>query len=252
MSEENVMSGFDIDALLRFSPAEYLCERCYALISATTGITLRCPCCGARYLPSEAYPDPRLYLAERGFAIHSPDLIEHSRRLARIARDLRISLSGGPHAGYPPLRALLEALNTAQYFVHFTTYGLSALLLGALKLTSLRIDVRGVVSGLKQEVMMRELIDFATETPRLQLQVFQAETAAFPHQKIVIIDGLLAFKGSANMTDFGWRKAARGREVIEPVTNIAEVIELNNRFFSPLCAALSPDRSNGARGAAGV
>jgi hypothetical protein len=36
------------------------------------------------------------------------------------------------------------------------------------------------------------------------------------------------------MTDFGWRKAAHGHEVIEPVTNVGEVVDLHNRFFSPV------------------
>ncbi len=47
---------------------------------------------------------------------------------------------------------------------------------------------------------------------------------------------MIAFKGSANLTDIGWRKAAHGAEVIDMVTDVREVCELNNRFFSPVWA----------------
>lgn len=64
-------------------------------------------------------------------------------------------------------------------------------------------------------------------------------TSPIPHQKILVIDVLIAFKGSANLTLSGWRKAANGREFLEIVTNIDDVIDLNNRFFSPVWADLN-------------
>jgi hypothetical protein len=53
------------------------------------------------------------------------------------------------------------------------------------------------------------------------------------HQKLVIIDGLLAFKGSANLTLNGWRKAAKGLDLVEVVTDVNEVTQLHNEYFSP-------------------
>jgi phosphatidylserine/phosphatidylglycerophosphate/cardiolipin synthase-like enzyme len=134
------------------------------------------------------------------------------------------------------MRALMHALQHAEHFVHFTTYGISALIVGALRLTAQRVTVRGVVSGVRNEAMLRELTSFHDEAPDFHIRVMSGEDGYFPHQKIVIIDGLLAFKGSANMTDYGWRKAAEGREVIDAVTDNAEVVDLNNRFFSPIWA----------------
>ena len=142
------------------------------------------------------------------------------------------------------MRALLAALQTAQQSVHFTTYGLSALLLGALKLTAQRIDVRGIVSGIKNDSMLRELTEYADEAPRMNLRVYPNESQYFPHQKIIVIDGLLAFKGSANMTDFGWRKAALGREVIEPMTDVGEVVDLHNRFSARCGRAITPPKKS--------
>ncbi len=241
------MPGFDISSLLRFAPPEFLCERCCALLptvpqAAPTGKTplLRCPVCGVQYIPTEDYPLPGDYLTARGMNVHFRDVIAHSRELARIARDMRTAMTGQT-PDYPPMRALLEALHSAQQFVHFTTYGISALLLGSLKMAAQRVDVRGVVSGVKNEGVYKELTEYRDEAPRLKTRVFQQEGQYFPHQKIIVIDGLMAFKGSANLTDFGWRKAAQGREVIDIVTDVTDVIDLHNRYFSPVWASFSSD-----------
>lgn len=222
--------SFDLDSLLRFSPPRFLCESCYALLHEVNGA---CPVCGARYIPTDEFPTSAGYLAHKGLDLQFNDLIEHCRDLAQIARRTRESLAA-PQPFYLPMRALFAALQTAEQFVHFTTYGISAMLLGALKLTAQRVDVRGVVSGVKTENILRELTDYTEEAPHLNIRLFPNESPYFPHQKIIVVDGLLAFKGSANMTDFGWRKAAHRREVIEPVTDVAEVVDLHNRFFSPV------------------
>lgn len=231
------MPSFDIDSLLHFAPPEFICERCCALLThvSRAKAPLTCPVCGVAYVPTEDYPHPAEYLAARGCAVQFDGLIEHSRELAKIASALRHSLHAKPNTNtYPPMRALLETLNSAQQFIHFTTFGMSALLLGALKLAAQRIDVRGIVSGIKHESMFRELTEFPDEAPRLKARIFHTEGQFYPHQKLIIVDGLVVFKGSANMTDFGWRKAAQGREVIEIVTDVNEVVSLHNRFFAPV------------------
>jgi phosphatidylserine/phosphatidylglycerophosphate/cardiolipin synthase-like enzyme len=60
-----------------------------------------------------------------------------------------------------------------------------------------------------------------------------------PHQKLVVIDGLMGFKGSANLTQTAWRKAEIGYDEIEVVTDVEKVINLHNRYFSPVWADLS-------------
>ncbi len=235
------MPGFDIESLLRFSPPQFLCERCCGLLNASIsvqkqGTSLCCPVCGVAYVPTEDFPTPTDYLKSRGLEVRFHDLFGHSRKLAHVAHEMRRSLLSGS-LQYPPMRALMEAMYSAEQFIHFTTYGISALLLGGLKMAAQRVDVRGIVSGIKHDSMVRELTDFRDEAPRLHTRVFQNEGQYFPHQKIIVIDGLLAFKGSANMTDFGWRKAAQGREVIEVVTDVNEVIDLHNRYFSPVWAS---------------
>lgn len=235
------MYHFDLDSLLRFTPPRFLCERCSALLTDISPgqDSFSCPVCGVRYVADATPLRPEDYLRMRGLAIDFPDVIGHGQQLARIARQARESLMG-KRALYPPMRALLEALGVAQHFVHFTTFGISAMLVGALKMTAQRVDVRGVVSGIKQNALYQELTGYTDESPRMVIRVFTDDALHFPHQKIIVIDGLIAFKGSANLTDFAWRKAAQGHEVIELVTDVAEVVELHNRFFSPVWAALTP------------
>ncbi|MDL1900233.1 hypothetical protein FBR02_05635 [Anaerolineae bacterium CFX9] len=232
------MQGFDIDSLLRFTPPEFMCERCCGLIVNVqpNASRWRCPVCDEDYLSTDEYPTALEAMRARGMQLAFHDLVAHSQKLARVARNTRASMMKR-NPSYPPLRALFETLASAEKFIHFSTYGISAMLLGALKMASLRVDVRGVVSGVKNDALYKELTGYTNETPRLNLRVYNGESAYFPHQKIVVVDGLMAFKGSANLTDFGWRRAAYGREVIEAVTDIDEVIGLNNRFFSPVWLA---------------
>jgi hypothetical protein len=218
---ERFMAGFNLDQLLQFQLPQVRCTGCLALHTAST-VPALCGCCG------QPLEDAR--------PLHFADPIVHGQHLARIARELRQSQATSVPT-FPPMRALFETLAAAQQFVHFTTYGISAMLLGAVKLASFHIDVRGVISGIKNDSLLKELMSFPDESPNLQLRLAQQEAHSFPHQKIIVVDGLVAFKGSANLTDYGWRKAAFGREYIEMVTDMNEVAELHNRFFSPVWAA---------------
>jgi hypothetical protein len=129
------------------------------------------------------------------------------------------------------------ALSEARSFVHFISWGITQLMIGALKVTAQRVPVRGIVSGSVGEQIMCEVDDFKNESPNLDIKF--CETAGLrsidiPHQKLIVIDGLLAFKGSANLTQKSWRSAAKGMEIIEVVSNIDEIISLHNQFFSTI------------------
>ncbi len=234
------MQPFDLDSLLNFSPPEYLCERCFALLALSPDVRVgRCPVCGVSYVPTAEFPTCGTYLESKQLRLRFNDPLAHGRELALIARQGRANAPD-----YPPMRALLAALAAAEQFVHVTTYGVSALLLGALKLAAQRVDVRGVVSGVKNDGILRELTAYPEEAPRLDARLFQQDNPRFPHQKIIVVDGMLAFKGSANLTDFGWRKAATGGEVVEFVTDLRDVAELHNRFFSPAWRAYDDARQS--------
>jgi hypothetical protein len=255
---------FDIASLRAFAPAEFQCEKCLALLkgdlyfeSLCLDQHITCPLCRVIYRPTEAYPAKAWndYLNMRQLTcLNAKEALAQAHRLAEIAEcmgfyQLPTAQRNGytdSHA-YPPLRGLLNALRVAQKFVHFTTYGgIPHLLIGALKVTAQCVRVRGIVSGTQGEVLsegtVAELTNYRDEAPDMDVKIYDPSFtgwAAMPHQKLIIIDGLLAFKGSANLTLAGWRKAAQGRDTVEVVTDVDQVIELNNRLFAPIWAELS-------------
>ena len=251
--------SFDIDSLLHFQAPQYQCQKCRALflqlpIRGTElyhgKSPLKCPVCQVEYLPTAHYP--REKWADYLSGVYHPRIFErsfsfqHAIGLARIAERMR-NYHQNPTSEfkYVPLRALFEALSYAEIFVQFTTYGIHPLIIGALKLASQRLFVRGIMSGAKgemiSEAVLSELNDEDQEAPLMKVKHYGADAGykGMPHQKLVIIDGLLAFKGAANLTLAGWRKAAHGRDVVEVVTKVDEIIDLNNRLFSPIWAELS-------------
>jgi phosphatidylserine/phosphatidylglycerophosphate/cardiolipin synthase-like enzyme len=113
-------------------------------------------------------------------------------------------------------------------------------MIGALKLTSMKVPVFGFVSNVEDHARL-ELVDFPTEAPNLNAHVIQPQEGAFdaPHQKLIVVDGLLAFKGSTNLTNRAMRKADRGLDLSETVTDFEKVTELNNRYFAPVWKKLA-------------
>jgi phosphatidylserine/phosphatidylglycerophosphate/cardiolipin synthase-like enzyme len=105
--------------------------------------------------------------------------------------------------------------------------------------------VRGIVANV-DERMLDEFTLLKNEAPSGYFDIIpllrREPWQDFPHQKLLVVDGLLAFKGSANLTLNGWRKAARGLEHIEAVTTVNEVIDLHNKLFSPVWCSRKGDR----------
>jgi phosphatidylserine/phosphatidylglycerophosphate/cardiolipin synthase-like enzyme len=245
VKEHRIMPGFDIGSLLNFEPARFQCERCLGLLKQTpkdfTGKTNpTCPLCKVTYIATDTFSTSQMdrYLEHMGYSVQIENIFEHCKNLATIAlkvRSLEQTNESYPPEAYPPLRGLFEALNYARQFVHFTSYGISHLLIGALKLAAQRVSVRGLISGIDEQTK-RELEDFKEEAPRFAVRTFAADNQwkEIPHQKLLVIDGLLAFKGSANLTLNAWRKAAQGLEILEVVSDVEEVINLHNKYFSPI------------------
>ncbi|HLY24361.1 MAG TPA: hypothetical protein VKT83_17990 [bacterium] len=228
---------FDIKSLLNFDPPSYRCKACLGILNfhdifLRGASEPRCPVCAALYIPMEDYTHRQIwpYMESQGLFIRYENVIEHARMLALIADC------------HPPLTTLLKALTQAKHFVHFVTFGMSHILVGVLKMTAVRVPVCGIVSNV-DEGLADELTGHRDEAPNLNVKVFVKgfernappdDWSRIPHQKLVVVDGLLAFKGSANLTVSAWRKAAEGRDAIELVTNVREVKDLNNRYFSPV------------------
>jgi hypothetical protein len=241
--------GFDISSLTKFRPSGYLCQKCLALLDwddwtffAEDEVPV-CPVCRVRYMPTDDFTGDRVtdYLKARGRKIVFKDLMAHSRTLAEIAQRARDSQHPKVWS-QRPIQPLFHALLFANVFVHFVTYGISPLFVGAIKLAAQRVPMRGIVSNADSQAK-DEFTVHGAEAPLLTVKLFErsdrpADWDAMPHQKLIVIDGLLAFKGSANLTTAGWRKSAQGLDVIEVVTDVTEVKELHNRYFCPIWARL--------------
>ncbi|WP_204142028.1 phosphatidylserine/phosphatidylglycerophosphate/cardiolipin synthase family protein [Halomicronema sp. CCY15110] len=187
---------------------------------------LRCPSCEVLYICSGSSKAREIGSFLKGYRISSVDnVLGHSRKLLRASGDLYES----------PISKLFCALSKAEKYIHFVSYGIHDQVIGVLKAAKFRgVRVRGVVSNVNHWTA-NELKDTNKEMPYgWEINTYDSGTnyEEYPHQKVVIIDGLIAFKGSANLTMNGLRKAARGRDDFERVTNINKVIELNNRLFS--------------------
>jgi phosphatidylserine/phosphatidylglycerophosphate/cardiolipin synthase-like enzyme len=239
----SINSSSDNQFLTTLPPALAHCEKCLAISKAmrrNQKQQIYCPVCRVEYVFEGNFKiEPfRAYFRKRGFYIDIDNPIEHIKHLGVIANRVQ---QDSPD--YPPLKGLFESINKAQQFIHFTTFGINQQILGALKLAAQRIQVRGIVSlPPNQAWLLPELECYRNEAPGLTIKTVCASSRNWeelPHQKLVVIDGLVAFKGSVNLTPTAWRKAARGYDEVEVLTDVEKVINLHNRYFSPIWADLS-------------
>ena len=230
------MADFNLQTLYNFHPPRFMCEHCFGLLTDPVPMpprgsagNFRCPVCDAEYAPSKTYSryDVGNYLEKRGLSLECDNLLLHCTELA--------SATMPPPSGSDrlPMQMLLEALGRAEHFVHVVTYGISEFFSGVLKVLAQKVRVRGIVAN-ADERTLDEFRAHAQEAFLLDVSCYLRGDAwdDFPHQKLIVIDGLLAFTGSANLTLSGWRKAARGKEHVEVVTKVNQVIQLHNRLFA--------------------
>jgi hypothetical protein len=238
---------FILDSLWPSPVPQYVCQHCCALLTDAPfdpqTRAARCPVCAVVYVPTAAYAAEEVgtYLQAHGLALRFQDGLGHSSQLAILAACAR-GFRAAPHAAaagyaYPPLRVILEALHHAQQFVHFRTAGLSPQLLGALKLTALRIGVRGLVWG--GDAGLPDDLQRLDEAPRLQIRLGPLLEQEVNPQPLIVVDGLLAFTGAADLTVAGLHQAAAAPDRFLVVTDVPEVVQLHNHLISPTWATQS-------------
>lgn len=250
------VTGFDITSLLDFKPPRWICPACRALVAGMKAVKrdgvdpwsnsspYTCEVCHVEFVKAEGRwnGDKNLYdyLREEKLTIDHKDLVPHSMALAKVIRSSR---GDKYHDPWPTMRTFFEVISRASYFVHFSSWGISHQMIGALKMASMKVPVYGFVSSVEAHARA-ELTEYPTEAPNLTARVVPTDQGAWdaPHQKLLIIDGLVAFKGSTNLTNAGARKADRSLDLSEVVTDFAQVATLNNRYFAPVWKRLSaPD-----------
>ncbi|MFB2918149.1 MULTISPECIES: phospholipase D-like domain-containing protein [Aerosakkonema] len=244
--------SLDILSLRQFQPGKAHCQKCLAIfthIPRQEKQKIQCPFCGVRYLVDanwevEQYSLIRSHFRKQQLYINDIDnIFQHCQNLAEIAYKVR---QHTPE--YSPCTGLLDALDLAQRFFHFITFGISPQFLGALKLKARRIPIRGIVSlSSDQFSLRRELQDYQNEAQNLTIKLVQPSSSNWgdlPHQKLGVVDGLLTFKGSVNLTPTAYRKAGNFYDEVEVLTDVSKVIEHHNRYFSPIWADLSDGYGN--------
>lgn len=200
-----------------------------------------CPVCKVIFVKDDDRwsGDKNIYdhARDEGWVIEHRDLFAHATALARVVRQARGSRYSDQ---WPTMRTFFEVISRARYFVHFTSWGISHVMIGALKMASMRVPVFGFVSDVSQSART-ELTEFPSEAPKLAAKAIPSSQGIYdaPHQKILIVDGLVAFKGSTNLTNAGPRRADRQLDVAEVVTDFEQVTSLNNRYFAPVWRRLT-------------
>ena len=231
-------------SLLNFEQPLAQCQKCLAIspnLARNHKRQIHCSHCGVEYIVNSSSPVElvRSHFRKQHLYINDiEDIFGHCQRLASIAHRLQQNT-----LDYPPIQGLLEAQKQAQRFIHINSWGISREFLMALKLVAQDIPVRAIISlPQNQNWLLNELHNYRNEAPNLEIKTVCASSHNWdklPHQKLIVVDGLLAFKGSANLTLAAWRKAQWDYDEIEVVTDVEKVISLHNRYFSPIWAKLS-------------
>ena len=136
-------------------------------------------------------------------------------------------ISTCPSLGYTPnIWNISEAIRKAKHFIHVVTTTIDKHFFSLLYYKSKSDPLVEVKLVIKELGKMRGYIADLIYVSNLENKVKVHEEA---HQKLVIIDGVLAFKGSANLTEQGWRREGEIREIVA----IPRIVEkLNERFFA--------------------
>ncbi len=182
------MSNFDISTFRTFNPPKFRCKKCCALLRSMrfSGIDkVFCPVCNVAYVGKQTLYDYRKYLKGHDLFIQTDGMIEHCQKLAGI-----VAFFNDNSADYPPMKALLDAINAARSFIHFTTYGLSWIIYDALKLKAQTTPICGIASNISTN-FLEELNNYPLERGKMQLQVYGQrkqgeEWDAVPHQKLLV------------------------------------------------------------------
>lgn len=140
---------------------------------------------------------------------------------------------------YAAKPVVAEMCKNAALYVHFSTYTIDEVMLGFLE-EALKngVQVAGVV-GLseKMNAQISRLNDEYKEICNIiPWQCRYGDRYILPHQKFIIVDGIVGLAGSMNFTNSGFEKHDQNPpfELLWPITDIDTIISVNNEYLSPL------------------
>lgn len=141
---------------------------------------------------------------------------------------------------YEPLALLFQAIGAASWYIHFVTYSVDSTILGALQMASNKVQVRGIVGNLNDynRNALEAVNGLDVQSPFAKFAIMTSTTRTpmidGVHNKMLFIDGVLAIRGSANLTINAYSKASRKSltESVEAVTIPDAAAELHNTYFA--------------------
>lgn len=175
--------------------------------------------------------------------------------LHRIAQDLYTLTKYTPRDR--KIASLMKLIADARHFIHFETRTIDSFFLGLFYLASYRVTVKGTVglnyeeaqrvNGYIRPLLRREVADeeeralfpegftgyYRAYAPNAEIHFDPRSNHESVHRKRVIIDGVVAITSSRNLTMNGWVSNIEGEDTPKVVSDLSEVVGLNNQEFSP-------------------
>jgi len=150
-----------------------------------------------------------------------------------------------PRPQYQPINFLIRALIEAKYFIHIAAESIDDFFLGMLAiklLESPEMEIRVIVWHPQKIYQHLERLwdssvimkGFKNRERPFWIRGIILETIPEAHSKLIVVDGYIVFKGSANATLAGWSRG--DKEIIEFSKNRPEIVDLNNQFFAKVMA----------------
>jgi len=143
-----------------------------------------------------------------------------------------------PRPGYRPLDYLIQSLNRTKHFIHIVTESIDGFFIGMLAMKYYESDIeihiivwhpQKMYPDLKRLMEHSVFIKGYERGVRPFARGILVETISEAHQKLIILDGCIAFYGSANTTLDGWTRLG---ELIRFTNDQEEIQNLNRNFFS--------------------
>lgn len=147
-----------------------------------------------------------------------------------------------PKPEYRPLNYVVEALAKASLFIHVATESIDGFFLGMLSIKQFEPEIEQRVILWHPRTMYQDLghlmdhskiVKGYEHRERPLARGLLVMTISRAHQKLIVVDGCIAFKGSANATLDGWTEQGN---LIEFVTDRRDIQELNQTYFAEYTA----------------
>lgn len=225
----------------------YFCRKCNALAVEARKFykfskkidepKIECPTCGLTYIYTEDFSREEFgdYLSAIGCSIRIDDAEEQRARLPQWVGSIETASEPGPRK----VADLLEELVPhARAFIHLTLMRLTPAVYRVLAGAERNVPVRVMCLAADEDVH-REARSAGERQSRLEIRFTEGTSTDIPHDKILVVDGLVAITGNSGIRGKMPHPRAEIWESVRADTDPERIISLNNLLFSPLWGATS-------------